>query len=107
MQYVCVVLVGDVSMSIVLDHSHGDEIILVLWRIDDRAVIGVVSDLVKADSGVADAADSVLCRSNIGQQARIAKDANVCMVVKGIVVETVGSRTLSLDARSEGHNHGI
>ena len=81
--------------------------LLVLWRIDDRATVGMVSDLVEADSGVADTADSVLCRSNVDQQTRIAKEANVCMVVKNIEVETVWSRTLSLDARSEGHNHGI
>ena len=50
-----------------MTYSHGDEIVLVLWRIDDRATVGMVSDLVKADSGVADTADSVLCRSNVSQ----------------------------------------
>ena len=65
--YERVVLVGDVSMPIILDDSHGDEIVLVLWCIDDRATIGMVSDLVKAASGVADTVDSVLCRSNVSQ----------------------------------------
>ncbi len=87
-------------MPIVLDHSHSDEVVLILWRIDDRTAIGMGPDLVKTDSGVADA-DSVLRRSNVGQQTCIAEDANVRMVVKGVVVETVGSRTLSLDTRSE------
>ena len=77
-------------MPIVLDHSHSDEIVLVLWCIDDRSAIGMVPDLVKTDPSVADAADSVLCRSNIGQQTCIAEDANVRMVVKGVVVETLG-----------------
>ena len=81
-------------MPIVLDHPHSDEVVLVLWRIDDRTTIGMVPDLVKTDPGVADTADSVLRRSNIGQQTCIAEDANVRMVVKGVVVETVGSRTL-------------
>ncbi len=88
-------------MPTVLDHSHSDEVVLVLWSIDDCAAIRVIADLVKADSCVADTADSVLCRSNVGQQTCIAEDANVRMVVKGVVVETVGSRTLSLDKRSE------
>ena len=84
-------------MSIVLDKSHGYEIILVLWRIDDCTAVRMVADLVKADFSVTDTADSVLRRSNIGLQACIAEDANVRVVVKGIVVETIGSRTLSLD----------
>jgi hypothetical protein len=54
-------------MPIVLDHSHSDEVVLVLWRIDDRSAIGMVSDLVITDSGVADTADSVLRRSIVGQ----------------------------------------
>ena len=54
-------------MSIVLDDSHGYETIPVLWRIDDFTTIRMVADLVKADSSVTDAADSVLDRSNIGQ----------------------------------------
>ena len=65
--YERVVLVGDISMSIVLDDSHGYEAIPVLWRIDDFTTIRMVADLVKADSSVTDAADSVLGRSNIGQ----------------------------------------
>ena len=87
--YECIVLVGDVSMSIVLDGSHGYEVILVLWRIDDLTTVGMVSDLVKADSSVTDTADSVLGRSDVGQWACIAKDANIRVVIEGIVVETI------------------
>ena len=97
--YECIVLDGDVSMSIVLDDSHGYEVILVLWRIDDLTTVGMVCDLVKADSSVTDTADSVLGRSDDGQWACIAKDANIRVVIEGIiVVETVGSQNLSLDA---------
>ena len=87
-------------MPIVLDHPHSDEVVLVLWRIDDRAAIGMVSDLVKTDLGVADTADSVLRRSNVGQQTCIAEDANVRMIVKGEEVETIRSRTLPFDTGS-------
>ncbi len=95
-------------MPIVLDHSHSDEVVLVLWRIDDcTTAIGMIADLVKADSCITDTADSVLCRSYVGQQTCIAEDANVRIVVNGAVVETVGSRSLALDTGSEGHNHGV
>ena len=87
-------------MPIVLDHPHSDEVVLVLWRIDDCTAVGMVSDLVKTDLGVADTADSVLRRSNVGQQTCIAEDANVRMVVKGEEVKTVGSRTLPFDTGS-------
>ncbi len=80
-------------MPIVLDHSHGDEIVLVLWRIDDCTAVMMVADWVKADSCIADTADSVLCWSNVSQQTCIAEDANVRMVIKGVEVETIGSRT--------------
>ena len=43
--YECVVLVGDVSMSIVPDNSYGYEVVLVLWRIvNDRTTVRMVSD---------------------------------------------------------------
>ncbi len=62
-------------MPIVLDHSHSDEVVLVLCRIDDCTAVRMVADLVKADPCIADPADSVLCRSNVGQQTCIAEDA--------------------------------
>ena len=98
--YERVVLVGDVSMPIVLDHPHSNEVVLVLWRVDDCSAIGMVSDLVKTDLGVADTADSVLRRSTIGQQTCIAEDANVRMVVEGEEVETIRSRTFPLERSS-------
>jgi hypothetical protein len=78
-------------MPIVLDNPHSDEVVLVLGRIDDRTAIGMVPDLVKTDLGVANTADSVLRRSNVGKQTCIAEDANVRMVVEGEEVETINN----------------
>ena len=46
-KYERVVLVGDVSISIVLDDSHGYEIAPVLWRIKNLTTKGMATDLVE------------------------------------------------------------
>ena len=88
-------------MAVVFDHTHCYQVLAVFRGIYHASTVGVVSYLVKLDVGVPFPDYSELGGTDVGKESRVTEYANVRVIIKRIVVVTVGFRVVVPSARHD------